>query len=90
MLWIAVAEDDLVSKITRGENKGKTLVHQGVVRSMARYPADSATEAHPVYRVTVPWMETWKRKNCRIVVALQSEETGALLALGQLALGASE
>jgi hypothetical protein len=90
VLWVAIAEDGLSSKVTRGENQGKMLSHQAVVRAFTRYDISSTEGSSEAYSAELPWSDKWNQKHCRVVAAVQSEKTGAILALGQLSLGASE
>lgn len=85
--WIAVAEDNLTSQVTRGENTGKTLTHHGVVRFFDHYGAHGDTAQ---LTASIPWQDDWKPAQIRVVVGLQSERHGTLRALGQSTPGASE
>lgn len=88
VLWIALAEDGLRSEVTAGENKGKSMVHQAVVRSYTRYDISETDLAN--YTVTLPWKADWDPKAMRVVAAVQSEKLGAIAALGQGPIGVSE
>ncbi len=88
VLWIALAEDGLRSEVTGGENKGKNMVHQAVVRSYTRYDIAETDLAN--YTVSLPWKEEWNPKAMRVVAGVQSESLGAVAALGQGPVGASE
>ncbi len=90
VVWVALAEDDLVSEVTRGENRGKTLTHQAVVRAVQQLPITEDTTLDAQHTLVIPWDAAWQRKHCRVVAVVQSESTGAVLALGQRSLGASE
>ena len=46
MLVAAVAQDATVSRVSRGENAGRTLHHVAVVRALKEYNATSAALAH--------------------------------------------
>lgn len=88
VLWIALAEDGLRSEVTEGENKGKNMVHQAVVRSYTRYDISETDLA--AYTVSLPWKADWNPKAMRVVAAVQSETLGAIAALGHGPVGASE
>lgn len=47
-LVAAVAQDAVVSRVSRGENAGRTLHHVAVVRAMTTFSAQSAIEGHPL------------------------------------------
>ncbi len=86
LLWAAVVEDALESEVTRGENRGKRLTHQAVVRSFQGETYVPATGGRDRVTLSLPLGGEWKLENCRVVVALESKESGALYALGQCAL----
>ncbi len=88
VLWIALAEDGLQSEVTAGENKGKKMVHQAVVRSYTRYDISETDLA--TYTVSLPWKSDWNVKAMRVVAAVQSDKNGAVTALGQGTVGGSE
>lgn len=82
-LWAAIVENNLVSNVRRGENRGRTLKHQAVVRV---FQGDDYT--HPAGEadsriLSLPWAAAWKRPQCSVVVAVQSKKTGEVFALGQ-------
>jgi hypothetical protein len=78
-LWLALTESGLSSRVTRGENKGRTLLHAPVVRSLERLgvvPAEGWTET-----VRLPIAQAWRRE-ALTVVAFAQERTGRVIALG--------
>jgi len=88
LLWAALLEDDLESEVTRGENRGRLLKHQAVVRAFQGEKYAPAASAEDKVSVTLPWKDAWKFEHCRVVVAIQSKSTGQLYALGQVSLAA--
>jgi len=71
---VAVTEDNLVTDVRRGENRGRMLKHSAVVR----YLADAgtwSTEANAPASISVPWQTTWKAANVRVVGFLQEHES---------------
>jgi hypothetical protein len=76
---IAVTEDRIQSKVTAGENHGRTLTHTAVVHDLVtlRDAPDS-----PVRTVTTALRidPTWKRQDLRVVAFVQERRGGAILA----------
>ena len=68
LLNIALVEDGLVSKITRGENKGRTLRHDGVVRAFKVVPPEKTEQG----RVTLKLPKGLVKKNAAIIAYTQS------------------
>ena len=90
ILWAAVVEDDLESEVTRGENRGRRLKHQAVVRAFQGESYAPPALGDDTVSLSLPWDAAWTRANCRAVVAIQSKASGRIYALGQFALGSSE
>ncbi|WP_163999601.1 DUF1223 domain-containing protein [Pyxidicoccus caerfyrddinensis] len=71
-LWAALTEDGLSSRVTRGENAGRTLEHAAVVRAQVALPAPKADPAGGfVSEARVPLAKGWKRESLRAVAVLQ-------------------
>jgi hypothetical protein len=71
-LWAALTEDGLSSRVTRGENSGRTLEHAAVVRAHVTLPAPKVDPAGGfVAEVRVPLAAGWKRPALRAVAVLQ-------------------
>jgi len=72
-VMIAVTENGLLSDVSRGENKGKTLGHSAVTRKLTKlttiegksFSGDS----------TIHLDSSWKRENLRIAVFIQERES---------------
>lgn len=78
-LWLVLTESGLSSRVSRGENKGRTLLHAPVVRSLERLavvPAEGWTGT-----VRLPIAQAWRR-DALTVVAFAQESTGRVVALG--------
>ncbi len=86
---LAVAENALHSKVSRGENAGRSLEHDGVVRQLERVgtidgPAkefSSTLALHPA--------SEWNRANLRAVVFVQDQKSLRVLAAAQVPFPAS-
>ncbi len=69
-VMLAVAENGLSTRVTRGENNGHTLVHDGVVRRLVELGQTNAGgEYHAV--VPVPLDPSWSRSASHVVVFTQ-------------------
>jgi len=75
---VALAEDHLTSKVTRGENHGRTLTHTAVVRTLAVVGEAAGRTAEA--RSTLAIDPAWKREELRIVAFVQERRGGAILA----------
>jgi len=77
---LAVAEDDLHSSVSRGENAGHKLSHTAVVRQLSIVgsldsQAGNGFTAAPVISI----VNNWKKKNLRAVVFVQERESRHVL-----------
>ncbi|MBS2025709.1 MAG: DUF1223 domain-containing protein [Deltaproteobacteria bacterium] len=81
-VWLAVVEDGLVSKVTAGENEGRTLPHAAVVRSLRRVGSTKDRGFTSVEEVRLDG--AWKREALR-VIAFAQEAGGPVLAAGSAA-----
>ena len=82
-LLVALVEDGLTSRVTAGENEGRTLPHAAVVRSLRRLGRSSGGAARE--EVTLAIDPAWRRAGLRAVAFVQ-EPGGPVLAAGGLAL----
>jgi len=79
-LFVAIAEDGLVSNVKSGENAGKTLTHSGVVRTLVK--VRSVTGDAGDYSQTVTLSPKWNRDNLHAVAFVQDIDTGAIIGTG--------
>ena len=70
-LLIAVTEDGLTSKPTRGENAHRNLAHSAVVRSAQFIPVSAAG----VVNAPLALSANWKRENLHLVAVLQGKSS---------------
>ncbi len=75
VVTVAIVEDGLVSKVTRGENEGKTLTHERVVRALAAASPDKQGRGR--LELTVP--DPVKLENAAIVVFVQEGPDRAVI-----------
>jgi hypothetical protein len=79
-LWLALTESGLSSRVTRGENQGRTLLHAPVVRTLeqvAAVPPQGWTGT-----VRLPIAQAWRRDELRVVAFAQEHRTGRVVAVG--------
>jgi hypothetical protein len=79
-VFLAVVEDGLVDKVTRGENQGRTLQHTAVVRKLTQIASIGPNELSFHGEVKVPQDAAWK--NPRVVVFVQDRDSARVLAAG--------
>jgi hypothetical protein len=79
---VAVVEDNLVSKVERGENAGRTLAHTAVVRWLREVGAIAAHASQWNAEVPVPQDLSWKQP--RAVAFVQDAVSRRVLAAGGL------
>jgi hypothetical protein len=75
-VMLAVLEDGLVSKVTKGENEGRTLAHTAVVRSLKGVGSIAAGAAE--WSGEIPLDPAWR--NLRLIVFVQERDSRKLLA----------
>jgi hypothetical protein len=74
---LAVTEDDLKTDVGRGENKGRTLQHVGVVRQL-REIGNVSKDAFEK-SVDVPIQSGWNKDKLKVVVLVQSKKQGPIV-----------
>jgi hypothetical protein len=74
-LWVAVAQSKAVSRISGGENDGRTLAHVGVVRSMVKVNGN---------QVHVALDRNWQGE-LKVVAFVQDAKSGRILQIARSA-----
>jgi hypothetical protein len=76
-VMLAVAESDLLSKVSRGENAGRQITHTAVARKLLKVGTvdGSRFSAEPNVKVD----PTWKRSATKVVVFLQERNSRRVL-----------
>lgn len=76
--YIAITENRLQSAVKAGENKGKLLHHDFVVRELiGPLPADQTGQVH--WKSSMPLRPDWKRPDLSFVAFVQDERNGEIL-----------
>ncbi len=84
IIFLAIAEDNLVSKVGRGENSGKRLEHQSVVRELKSIgtlnPPENSVELETILQLN----QNWKKENLKIIVFVQENDSRRILGVGRI------
>ena len=76
---VALTESGLETAVGRGENGGKVLRNDHVVRRLTAAGELASPEAELVTRVTLPLADGWRRDRLDVVAFVQDPRTGAVL-----------
>ncbi len=77
-VYLALYENNLSSQVTSGENRGKRLRHDNVVRELAGpYAVDAGGSAAFSHRFKLA--SDWKRADLRVAAFVQNERNGEVL-----------
>lgn len=82
-VYLAAAEDGIVTDVKNGENGGKKLPHISIVRKLEvigkLFPADTAFKAS----AKLATGSGWKKKNIKYIVFAQEDVSGRVIAIGK-------
>jgi hypothetical protein len=87
-VFLAVTEDGLQMNVTSGENKGRTLEHAAVVRSLEKIGtisdkgSDKSGGATFTADQRVKFKSSWKKPNLHVVVFVQDHKTLQIVGAG--------
>jgi hypothetical protein len=84
---VAVTEDSLVSDVRRGENRGRTLKHSAVVRSLTTIGVLTPQEHMFSTAASVPWAPEWKSANVRVISFVQERQSRRIVGAGSAIIG---
>jgi hypothetical protein len=76
--WVAVFENRLVTRVAAGENGGRTLEHDYVVRTLLG-PIAISRDGITKLNLQLPLDATWNRAKLGVAVFAQDSVTGAVL-----------
>ena len=84
-IMFAVTEDNLSSNVSRGENSGRKLEHQSVVRELKSIGTINSTEKTTELETSLTANPNWKSANLKFVVFVQENESRKVLGVGRIA-----
>jgi hypothetical protein len=73
-LCVAVVEPAATTRVTAGENTGRTLAHTGIVRTLVSRPVGTSRSG----RVAIPWTGSSYGGPVRVVAFVQDPATGRI------------
>jgi hypothetical protein len=80
---VAIAEDNLSTEVKRGENGGRKLEHDAVVRELKSVGSITGNQKSFEIETQLQFDAKWKRKDLRIVVFVQENKSRKVIAVGQ-------
>ena len=84
-VFLAVTEDGLQANVDAGENKGRTLQHAAVVRSLQKIGSlGSKSQAQFSADPQVKFKSNWKKENLRVVVFVQDKKTWRIIGAAEI------
>ncbi|NKB76352.1 MAG: DUF1223 domain-containing protein [Gammaproteobacteria bacterium] len=78
-LYVAVFENDLVNEIPAGENKGRTLHHEFVVRYWSHPQGLSLDKNEHQKTIEIPLGDEWENQNLGVAAVVIDDEDGETL-----------
>jgi hypothetical protein len=78
-IWLAIVENDLTTKVARGENGGRTLQHSAVVRTMRTIGAIAPASSSWSSSSPVAFAGDWNRPKTRVVAFAQDHSSREIL-----------
>jgi hypothetical protein len=85
-VFLAIAEDNLVSSVKRGENSGKTLEHVSVVRELKSIGNLNAQENSFETEAVFQAQPSWKKENLKFVVFVQGNTNRKIYGVNRISL----
>ncbi|GEM_PF-99291 len=83
-LWLAIVEDGLTNEVAEGENQGRTLHHDRVLRVRKSVLVDGRSAEKLVsIKLKLPLPNDVNLANCRMVAFVQDEQEMTILAAGE-------
>lgn len=86
-IYLVIAEDNLRSNVARGENSGKVLEHQSVVRELRSIGNLSAAQRSTEVETALQINSNWKSENLKIIIFAQENESRKILGAGRIYYG---
>ncbi len=83
-VYLATAENGLVSSVNGGENSGRQLAHVSVVREMQRIGKLGAGQTSSKFEAALPVNSSWKTANLRYVIFVQDNSDMRILGVKRI------
>lgn len=83
---VAITEDRLVTEVRRGENRGRTLRHTAVVRSLVTVGELAVGDRTLTKSVPTALGRDWNAENLRVVAFVQERRSRRIVGVGAIAL----
>jgi len=82
-VFLAIAEDGIVTDVKRGENAGSKLPHISIVRELREIAVLKAADASKKVEVKIETLPAWNRGNLKYIVFVQEDESRKVIAVGK-------
>ncbi len=82
-VFLAIAEDGIVTDVRRGENAGSRLPHISVVRELKEIATLGSAANTKNIEFNVETLTSWKRENLKYIVFVQEDESRKVIAVGK-------
>jgi len=82
-VFAAIAEDDVSTRVERGENSGRTLEHVSVVRELKTLGVLEADETNFETTFNAQVKPEWKAENIKVVIFIQENEARKIIGVGR-------
>ncbi len=82
-IYLAAAEDGIVTDVKNGENGGKKLPHISVVRKLEIVGQLKSSETMFKSSAKLPGNSGWNQKNLKYIVFAQEDASGRIIAIGK-------
>ncbi len=89
-VFLAIAEDNLISNVKRGENSGKTLEHVSVVRELKSIGSVTAQDKSFATEMIFQLQPVWKKENLKLVVFVQGNQNRKIYGVNRISAVKSE
>jgi hypothetical protein len=83
-VFLAIAEDNLISSVKRGENSGKTLEHVSVVRELKSIGSVAAQDKSFATEAVFQLQPGWKKENLKLVVFVQGNQNRKIYGVNRI------
>lgn len=82
-VFLAIAEDGIVTDVKRGENAGNKLPHFSIVRELKEIAVLNAGDTSKNTDIKIQPLPIWNRGNLKYVVFVQEDDSRKVIAVGK-------